>query len=225
MRFRQIWSQLSSPGHESKQRFLELCTPRAQSISTSAIDAMLPWHHYHDEIPWLCVTTCRGLLLLRCPSVRKKCGEVRLVTTSLKEVEEKIKGLQENEGQWEKEEVGWKRELKVEEKRSLHVWTLRETRGQLEPRCGVSWVKMTTQDWTKQEVYVHTHLSGVVFHVHCDGLGCHHAYVIQVLFLVVVRLCLVIINSNCSHNYCLMHIAKTGHLRCRDYTQRVRRVR
>ena len=68
---------------------------------------------------------------------------------------------------------------------------------------------------------MHTHLSGVVFHVHCDGLGCHvvigvgrlvalfhHAYVIQVFFLVVVRLCLVIVNSNCSHNYCLLHIAK-----------------
>ena len=31
---------------------------------------------------------------------------------------------------------------------------------------------------------------------------------------VVVRLYLVIVNSNCSHNYCLLHIAKTGHLRC-----------
>ena len=31
---------------------------------------------------------------------------------------------------------------------------------------------------------------------------------------VAVRLYLVIVNSNCSHNYCLLHIAKTGHLRC-----------
>ena len=35
---------------------------------------------------------------------------------------------------------------------------------------------------------------------------------------VVVRLYLVIVNSNCSHNYCLLHIAKTGHLRCGLYT-------
>ena len=31
---------------------------------------------------------------------------------------------------------------------------------------------------------------------------------------VVVRLFLVIVNSNCSHNYCVLHIAKTGHLMC-----------
>ena len=31
---------------------------------------------------------------------------------------------------------------------------------------------------------------------------------------VVVRLYIVIVNSDCSHNYCLLHIAKTGHLRC-----------
>ena len=65
---------------------------------------------------------------------------------------------------------------------------------------------------------MNTHLSGVAFHVHCVGLGCHvvigvgrlvarfhHAYVIQVFLDVVVRLCLVIVNSNCSHNYCLLH--------------------
>ena len=74
---------------------------------------------------------------------------------------------------------------------------------------------------------MHTHLSGVEFHVHCVGLGCHvvigvgrlvvrfhHAYVIPSFFHVVARLYLVVVNSNCSHNYCLLQIAKTGHLRC-----------
>ena len=80
---------------------------------------------------------------------------------------------------------------------------------------------------------MHTHLSGVAFHVHCVGLGCHvvigvgrlvvrfhHAYVIPSFLHVVVRLCLVIVNSNCSHNYCLLQIAKTGHLRCCIYRKK-----
>ena len=59
--------------------------------------------------------------------------------------------------------------------------------------------------------------------MHCVGLGCHvvigvgrlvvrshHAYVISSFLHVVVQLYLVIVNSNCSHNYCLLHIAKTG---------------
>ena len=50
-----------------------------------------------------------------------------------------------------------------------------------------------------QEDYVHIHLSGVAFHVRCVGLGCHvvigvgrlvvrfhHAYVIQIFFLMLV---------------------------------------
>ena len=45
---------------------------------------------------------------------------------------------------------------------------------------------------------------------------CHHANVIQSFLHVVVRLYLVIVNSNCSHNYYLLHIAKTGHLRLKD---------
>ena len=67
---------------------------------------------------------------------------------------------------------------------------------------------MTTQDCTKQEDYVHIHLSGVACHVLCVGLGFHvvigvgrlivrfnHAYVIPSFLLdVVVRLCLVIVN-------------------------------
>ena len=79
-----------------------------------------------------------------------------------------------------------------------------------------------------QEDYVHTHLSGVAFHVHCVGLGCHvvigvgrlvvrfhHDYAIPSFLLdVVVRLYFVIVNSNCSHNYCLLHIAKISHSRC-----------
>ena len=63
------------------------------------------------------------------------CGEVGLVirlhllfvqvgsvTTALKVVEEEQQGLQEIEGEWEKEEVGWNRELKVEERRPIHAW-------------------------------------------------------------------------------------------------------
>ena len=78
---------------------------------------------------------------------------------------------------------------------------------------------------------MHTHLSDVAFHVHCVGLGCHvvigvgrlvarfhHALIIPSFLHVVVRLYLVIVNSNCSHNCCLLHIAKTGHLRCCLYT-------
>ena len=96
------------------------------------------------------------------------------------------------------------------------------------------WCAMTEDDdnTNYQEDYVHTHLSGVAFHVHCVGLGCHvvigvgrfivlcrHAYVIPSFLHVVVQLYLVIVNSNCSHNYCLLHIAKTGHLRCCLYTK------
>ena len=32
-----------------------------------------------------------------------------------------------------------------------------------------------------------------------------------------VRLCLVIVNSDCSHNSCMLHIPKTGPLRCCPY--------
>ena len=42
-------------------------------------------------------------------------GEVRSVTTALKVVEEVQEGLQEIDGEWEEEEVGWNGELKVEE--------------------------------------------------------------------------------------------------------------
>ena len=75
-------------------------------------------------------------------------------------------------------------------------------------------------------------LPGVAFHVLCVGLGCHvvigvgrlvvrfhHAYVIPSFLLdVVVRLYLVIVNSDCIHNYCMLHIAKTGSLRCCPHT-------
>ena len=81
---------------------------------------------------------------------------------------------------------------------------------------------------TNKKIFVHIHLSGVAFHVHCVGLGCHvvigvgrlivrfhHAYAIPSFLLdVVVRLYLVIVNSDCSHNYCMLRIAKTGLLRC-----------
>ena len=38
--------------------------------------------------------------------------------------------------------------------------------------------------------------------------------------LVVVRPYLVIVSPNCSHNYCLLHVAKTGHLKCYLYNVR-----
>ena len=80
-------------------------------------------------------------------------------------------------------------------------------------------------------LYVHIHLSSVAFHVLSVGLGFHvvigvgrlivrfhHAHVIPSFLLdVVVRLCLVIVNSDCSHNSCMLHIAKTGPLRCCPY--------
>ena len=47
----------------------------------------------------------------------------------------------------------------------------------------------------------------------------HHAHVIPSFLLdVVVRLYLAIVNSDCSHNYCKLHIAKTGSFRCCPYS-------
>ena len=87
------------------------------------------------------------------------------------------------------------------------------------------WCAMSEDDdntnW--QEDFVHIHLSGVAFHLHCVGrlvVLCHHAYAIPGFLHVVVRFYLVIVISNCSHIYCLLHIAKTGHLRCGPYTNR-----
>ena len=49
----------------------------------------------------------------------------------------------------------------------------------------------------------------------------HHAYAIPSFLLdVAVRLYLVIVNSVCSHNCCLLHIATAGHLRCCLYIPR-----
>ena len=46
----------------------------------------------------------------------------------------------------------------------------------------------------------------------------HHAHAIPSFLLdVVVRLCPVIVNSDCSHNSSIWHIAKTGPLRCCPY--------
>ena len=44
-----------------------------------------------------------------------------------------------------------------------------------------------------------------------------HAQFPSFLLEVVVRLYLVIVNSDCSHNYCMLHIAITGFLRCCPY--------
>ena len=92
------------------------------------------------------------------------------------------------------------------------------------------WCAMSEYDdnTNKQEDYVHIHLSSVAFHVLSVGLGFHvvtgvgrlvvrfhHAHVIPSFILdVAVRLYLVIVNPDCSQNYCMLHIAKTGPLRC-----------
>ena len=68
-----------------------------------------------------------------------------------------------------------------------------------------------------------TFMSSVEFHVLCVDLGFHvvigvgrlivrfhHAYAIPSLLDVVVRLCPVIVNLDCSHDSCKLHIAKTG---------------
>ena len=76
-----------------------------------------------------------------------------------------------------------------------------------------------------------TFTSSVEFHVLCVDLGFpvvigvgrlivrfHHAYAIPSFLLdLLVRPCLVIVNSDCSHNSCMLHIAKTGPLRCCPY--------
>ena len=52
------------------------------------------------------------------------------------------------------------------------------------------------------------------------GFTTHTQFQVQSSFLldVVVRLCLVIVYSDCSHNSCIFHIAKTGPLRCCPYS-------
>ena len=69
------------------------------------------------------------------------------------------------------------------------------------------WCAMSEYDdnTNEQEDYVHTHLSSVAFHVHCVGLGwCRTSHrsvsprTRNSKFL--VRLYLVIVNSDCSHN-------------------------
>ena len=54
--------------------------------------------------------------------------------------------------------------------------------------------------------------SGKVLYVNTT----HTQFQVQSYFLldVVVRLCPVIVNSNCIPNFCIFHIAKTGLLRC-----------
>ena len=75
----------------------------------------------------------------------------------------KLHRLHEMKDEWE-EEVGWNRELIVEGKCSLHAWTTWETRTTWATRCGVQ--TENDNNTNKQEYYVHTHLSRVLFHVH-----------------------------------------------------------
>ena len=67
---------------------------------------------------------------------------------------------------------------------------------------------------------------GLGFHV-VIGVGrfivrFHHAYAIPEFLLdVVVRLCRVIIISDCGHNFFMLYIAKRFFLRCCPYTRRL----
>ena len=102
-----------------------------------------------------------------------------------------------------------------------------QTRGPLEPRyvvCAMSEDDDARLNKTYKKTTCTFTCQVVAFHVHCVGLGCHvvigvgrhivrfhHAYAIPSFPLdVVVPLYLVIVNSDCSHNYCLLHIAKNG---------------
>ena len=99
------------------------------------------------------------------------------------------------------------------------------------------WCAMSEYDdnTNSKEDYVHIRLSGVAFHVLCVGLGfarrhwsrtshrsvfSTHTQFPSFLLEVVVRLYLVIVNSDCSHNYCMLHNEKTGSLRCCPFTPR-----
>ena len=109
---------------------------------------------------------------------------------------------------------------------------MRQTRGYLEPRdvCARNECDNLKTEQHQQEDHVHIHVfitSSVGFHVLCVGLGFHvvigvgrltvrfhHAFAIPSFLLdVAVRLCPVIVNSDCCHNSCMLHIAKTGPLR------------
>ena len=78
-------------------------------------------------IPHVAVLLVRGLRNCEEVGVVKRVhlfsGEVRRVATALKVVEEVQEEVQEVKDEWEDEEVGGNGRLKVEEIRSLHVWT------------------------------------------------------------------------------------------------------
>ena len=85
--------------------------------------------------------------------------------------------------------------------------------------------KKTTCTFTCQVSRFMCFVLVLVFHV-VIGVGrlivrFHHAHAIPSFLLdVVVRLCLVIVNSDCSHKSCMLHIAKTGSVRCCPCTSR-----
>ena len=107
----------------------------------------------------------------------------------------------------------------------MHGW--HKTHAQLEPRDVVcNQVKMTTTRTNKKTtctltcqvsrfmctVWVLVVTSSLVSAVLSFGFTTRTQS--KFLLEVAVRLYFVIVNSYCSHNYCLLHIAKTGHLRC-----------
>ena len=130
-----------------------------------------------------------------------------------------------------------KRSRKSEETLTSCMDEMRQTRGHLEPRdvCARNECHDLKQNKTNEKTTrtftCSPSVSLVKFHVLCVDLGFHvvigvgrltvrfyHAHAFPCFLLdVVVRLCPVIVNSDCSHNSCILHIAKTGPVRCCPY--------
>ena len=73
------------------------------------------------EVVVFALITCEEVRVVK--GVHLLSGEVRSVTTALKVVEEVQEEVQEVEDEWRDEEDEENGGLKVEEIRSLHVWT------------------------------------------------------------------------------------------------------
>ena len=110
--------------------------------------------------------------------VHRLSGEVRSVTAALKVEEEVQEEAQEIEDEWGEEVVGWNGELKVEEKRSLHVWTWDDAH-KSNLSHDVVFKIMTTRTWLLDYTHMgsRVHHSRVEVHVCCVegalGLGGH----------------------------------------------------
>ena len=136
-----------------------------------------------------------------------------------------------------------KRSRKSEQTLTSCMDEMRQTLGPWAMRC-VQGMSVTTQDYEDYQLRAHSRVTQMChviagFHVLRVDLGfhvvtgvgrltvqqdgfirqlhftTHTQHQVQSSFLyVVVRLCPVIVNSICSPNSCIFHIAKTGLLRC-----------